>query len=160
HATVLHRVSLEVGVNESVGLVGESGSGKTTLARCVLGLENQSEGTIAIDGVVIKTFRDLDRAELRNMRQAVQIVFQDPYTSLNPMRTVESTLKEALAMRTPRPGDMKSEVKRLLSQVGIPGDYARRKPVALSGGERQRIAIARALAVRPKLMVCDEPVSS
>jgi peptide/nickel transport system ATP-binding protein len=153
-------VSIEVGPNESVGLVGESGSGKTTLARCLIGLETAESGSITIDGIDASDYRLLSPADRSRLRNVAQIVFQDPYSSLNPMRTIGSALKEAVTLYDPRLRGADSAVKELLERVGLPEAYAGRKPVALSGGERQRVAIARALAVKPKLLVCDEPVSA
>jgi peptide/nickel transport system ATP-binding protein len=149
-------VSIEVGEGESVGLVGESGSGKTTLARCVVGLETPTAGQIVVDGIDASDYARLDASVRRQLRRRVQMIFQDPYSSLNPVRTVGATLREALAVG-PDPG---TRVSDLLELVGLPGSYGARKPVALSGGERQRVAVARALALRPRLLVCDEPVSS
>ena len=153
-------VSIDVGAGESVGLVGESGSGKTTLARCLVGLETPTDG------------RDRDRRHRRDAttrrstRRArgssagtVQIVFQDPYSTLNPVRTVGFTLREALAVGAGR-RRRAARVADLLERVGLPASYAQRKPAALSGGERQRVAIARALALQPEILVCDEPVSA
>ena len=154
----LKGVSLELAEGESVALAGESGSGKTTLARCVLGLESATGGEIVVDGIDISDWSALTGPARRRARQTVQIVFQDPYSSLNPVRTVGATLKEALEVRNNGPKQI--DIEALLSQVGLPPTYARRKPIALSGGERQRVAIARALAVRPRLLVCDEPVSA
>jgi peptide/nickel transport system ATP-binding protein len=148
-------VSLELFTGESVGLVGESGSGKTTLARCLLGLEQPTAGRIQIDGIDATDFEALRDRELRRVRSTVQIIFQDPYSSLNPARSVGGTLSEALSVSSAG-----GTVAELLERVGLPAAYARRKPAALSGGERQRVAIARALAVRPQLIVCDEPVSA
>ncbi|WP_283133951.1 ABC transporter ATP-binding protein [Rhizohabitans arisaemae] len=133
-------ISLTIGDGESVGLVGESGSGKSTLSRCLLGLTRPTAGTIAVDGVA-------------------QCVFQDPYTSLNPAHTVGFALREALGRR-PADGEVPPSEADLLDLVGLPAEYGRRRPVALSGGERQRVAIARALAVRPRLLICDEPVAA
>jgi peptide/nickel transport system ATP-binding protein len=149
-------VSIEVGESESVGLVGESGSGKTTLARCVVGLETPSAGRVVVDGVDASEYARLDAATRRQLRRRVQMIFQDPYSSLNPVRTIGAALREALAVG-PDPG---ARVAELLELVGLPASYADRKPVALSGGERQRVAVARALALRPRLLVCDEPVSA
>jgi peptide/nickel transport system ATP-binding protein len=152
-------VSVEVGENEAVGLVGESGSGKTTLARCLLGLERPTNGRIVIDGIDVTRYGRLSAADRARVRRTVQIVFQDPYSSLNPAHTVGYTLREALQFAdTTAPHDRK--VAELLDRVGLPAAYADRKPVALSGGERQRVAIARALAVEPKVIVCDEAVSA
>ena len=153
-------VSLDVGTEESVGLVGESGSGKTTLARCLVGLETPTAGVISIDGIKASDYSALRDADRHRLRGTIQIIFQDPYSSLNPVRTVGSTLKEALAVRDGRVANLDRQVHELLERVGLPLSYAARKPVALSGGERQRVAIARALAVRPKVIVCDEPVSA
>jgi peptide/nickel transport system ATP-binding protein len=149
-------VSLEVGAGESVGLVGESGSGKTTLARCVVGLETPTSGRVVVDGVDASDYGKLDPGARRRLRRRVQMIFQDPYSSLNPVRTVGATLREALAVGP----DPRTPVADLLARVGLPADYAARKPVALSGGERQRVALARSLALRPRLIVCDEPVSA
>ncbi|GAA3467365.1 ABC transporter ATP-binding protein [Nonomuraea roseola] len=139
----VREVSLEVAEGESVGVVGESGSGKTTVARCVLGLVTPSGGRI-----------DLGTG-LRH--RVVQCVFQDPYTSLNPARSIGATLAEAARQGAP---DGRMTPQELLELVGLPPAYTRRRPAGLSGGERQRVAIARALAVRPALLVCDEPVAS
>jgi peptide/nickel transport system ATP-binding protein len=150
-------VSIEVGANESVGVVGESGSGKTTLTRCILGLEMPTSGTLEIADKKIE-WSKLSWADRRAVRQHVQVVFQDPYSSLNPVHTIRSTLQEAIDAR--RSSVPKRSVSELLSLVGLPDRYADRKPVALSGGERQRVAIARALAVEPQLIILDEPVSA
>jgi peptide/nickel transport system ATP-binding protein len=156
----LNEVSIKVGENESVGLVGESGSGKTTLGRCLIGLETPTSGSIRIAGIDASNYRTLKSSDLRRLRQTVQIVFQDPYSSLNPVRTIGSVLEEAVLAKTPRQKNAPAAVRELLAKVGLPVEYAERKPVALSGGERQRVAIARALAVGPRLLICDEPVSA
>jgi peptide/nickel transport system ATP-binding protein len=153
-------VSIAIATGESVGLVGESGSGKSTLARCLLGLEKPTSGTISIDNIRADDFASMAKPDLRHVRRTIQIVFQDPYATLNPMRTVGSTLTEALRVAGTSVEDIKQARDELLASVGLPASYAARKPVALSGGERQRVAIARALAVRPQILVCDEPVSS
>jgi peptide/nickel transport system ATP-binding protein len=158
NVTAVDGVTLKIGAGESVGLVGESGSGKSTIARCVVGLETPSGGHIALGGIDVQNYEGLSRAERRTVRRAVQMVFQDPYSSLNPMRTVGTTLKEALGVIGEEGRD--DAVVDLLRRVGLPAEYAGRKPVALSGGERQRVAIARALAIKPQLLVCDEPVSA
>lgn len=159
-AKALDGVSLVVGEGEGVGLVGESGSGKTTLARCLVGLERPDSGHVIIDGFEVPPRPD-SRAR-RRLAGSVQIVFQDPYSSLNPVRTVAATLREAIgAYERQHPAHIgRATVGDLLERVGLPFTYADRKPLALSGGERQRVAIARALALRPKLIVCDEPVSA
>ncbi len=156
----LDDVSIVVGEGESVGLVGQSGSGKTTLARCLVGLETAGSGTITIDGMAAANFGAMLARDLQRLRRTIQIVFQDPYSSLNPLRTVGATLQEAVALDEGRDRDIDRRVHELLERVGLHAAYAKRKPVALSGGERQRVAIARALAVRPRLIICDEPVSA
>jgi peptide/nickel transport system ATP-binding protein len=158
--TALDGVSIEVGADESVGIVGESGSGKTTLARLVVGLEGPTSGEIVIDGIPASAWPKLTRADRCRLRHAVQIVFQDPYSSLNPMRSIGFTLAEALTVRAPGARDVGGRVTELLDSVGLPSAYAQRRPTALSGGERQRVAIARALAVQPRILICDEPVSA
>jgi len=148
--TVLGGVDLEIAAGEIVGIVGESGSGKSTLARCIAGLEREDGGTIAFDGAVLTPGR-----RSRTPGQ-MQIVFQDPYSSLNPMMTIGQILREALAVG----GRAPSEVAELLQTVGLPADAAGKRPAQLSGGQRQRVAIARALAPRPRLLICDESVSA
>ncbi len=151
-------VSLEVGQGEAVGVVGSSGSGKTTLARCVVGLETPSKGKITLADSDVTSWMRLDRVRRRELRRVVQMVFQDPYSSLNPARTIGATLREVLGAMG-QPSDAK-HVNELLELVQLPTSYAARRPATLSGGERQRVAIARALAGRPGLLVCDEPVSA
>jgi peptide/nickel transport system ATP-binding protein len=142
-----------------VGLVGESGSGKTSIARSVLGLTTPDSGSITLGGLELSRYAKLGRAQRRGVGALVQIVFQDPYSSLNPARTVGATLREAVgARRDPDAGP--DEPAELLAQVGLPASHASRRPAALSGGERQRVAIARAVALRPRLLICDEPVAS
>jgi peptide/nickel transport system ATP-binding protein len=150
----LRGVSLQVGRNESVGLVGESGSGKTTLARCLVGLESPTSGSIEIAGV-----SNADRAR-GTLHRAVQIVFQDPYSSLDPRQPVGSAVAETLRANGFVRSDIARRISELFDEVGLPASYVRRLPATLSGGERQRVAIARALAVEPQLIVCDEPVSA
>jgi len=158
--TALDGVSLDVGDGESVGIVGESGSGKTTLARLLIGLERATEGQVTIDGIPATDWPALSGGDRRRLRGTVQIVFQDPYSSLNPMRSIGWTLAEAITTHDRRARNVPARVGDLLASVGLPASYAQRKPFALSGGERQRVAIARALAVRPRLLICDEPVSA
>ncbi|MEL0625880.1 ABC transporter ATP-binding protein [Salinibacterium amurskyense] len=148
--TVLHGVSVTVGRGETVGIVGESGSGKTTIARCIAGLEHESSGVIAFDGVALAPGR-----ASRTPKQ-MQIVFQDPYSSLNPMISVGRSLKLALRVA----GRPASDLNSLLQLVELPLEFARKRPAELSGGQRQRVAIARALAVQPELLICDESVSA
>ena len=147
---VLKDVDLRIGAGRIVGVVGESGSGKSTLARCIAGLEREDAGTVQFDGAILAPGRGSRTPE------QMQIVFQDPYSSLNPMMSVGAILREALHVA----GRNAEEVPELLSTVGLDGDLARRRPVELSGGQRQRIAIARALAPRPQLLICDESVSA
>jgi peptide/nickel transport system ATP-binding protein len=113
-----------------------------------------------ITGADASNYARLSDRVRRRLRQATQMIFQDPYSSLNPTRTVGSTLKEALTVNDPRASGVKTTMRSLLERVGLPASYAERKPIALSGGERQRVAIARALAVKPEIIVCDEPVSA
>jgi peptide/nickel transport system ATP-binding protein len=154
-------VSLEIAAGESVGLVGESGSGKTTLARCLVGLETPTAGTIEIAGIDASRRERLPREQRARLHSLVQYVFQDPYSSLNPTKTIGATLREAVALRRGRDrAAVQRRVSELLSLVGLPQGYAERKPLALSGGERQRVAIARALALEPRVVICDEPVSA
>jgi peptide/nickel transport system ATP-binding protein len=156
----LRDVSLTLRANSSIGLVGESGSGKTTLARCLVGLEAPSEGGIVIDGIDAHDYDHLRGEDRRRLRRTIQMVFQDPYSTLNPSITVGGTLREALALRHPPIANFEKAMEALLEQVGLHANYVDRKPQALSGGERQRVAIARALAVNPRILVCDEPVSA
>ena len=156
----LKGVSFTIGAGESVGLVGESGSGKTTLARCLINLESLTSGTITVGDVVLGAGGRLAPADRLRLVRTVQMVFQDPYSSLNPMRTVEGTLREAVRLSDARGRNADTRVDELLDLVGLPTAYRSRKPVALSGGERQRVAIARAIAVNPQLLICDEPVSA
>jgi peptide/nickel transport system ATP-binding protein len=155
----LQDVSLSLNEGESVGLVGDSGSGKSTLGRCIVWLERPTTGEVYIDGIPVSDFKTMSARDQRRLRTSVQMIFQDPYSSLNPRRTVGATLEEAIAARGSA-ANSRQEVKELLALTGLPASYAQRKPIALSGGERQRVAIARALAVKPRLIVCDEPVSA
>jgi oligopeptide/dipeptide ABC transporter ATP-binding protein len=152
-------VSFEIQPGETVGLVGESGCGKTTLGRAVIRLVEPTSGRIAFGGEEITGLRG---SELRKRRRQFQMIFQDPYGSLDPRMTVEQIIGEALeihrlaASRTSRRG----RIENLLKDVGLNPAHAERYPHEFSGGQRQRIGIARALAVEPKLIVCDEPVSA
>lgn len=156
----LRSVSLSFDRGESVGLVGESGSGKTTLGRCLVGLETPSAGSIEIGGIDSSNYQRLSKPDRSRLRGTIQIVFQDPYSSLNPRHTVGRALREAVRVHHGRDASGAPTVDSLLDQVGLPASYAKRKPASLSGGERQRVAIARALAVQPDFLVCDEPVSA
>ncbi|WBM79421.1 ATP-binding cassette domain-containing protein [Cryobacterium breve] len=153
----LKGVSLNIRPGETVGLVGESGSGKTTLGRAVLGLAPVTGGQIVYKG---KDIAHLGRQGRRALSSEIQVVFQDPYTSLNPSLTIEQILVEPLTVRKVSRADASKRVLDLLDQVGLPSNAADRLPREFSGGQRQRIAIARALALDPRLIVCDEPVSA
>ncbi|GAA1994169.1 ATP-binding cassette domain-containing protein [Microbacterium pumilum] len=153
----LKGVSLDILPGETVGLVGESGSGKTTLGRAALGLAPVSGGTIHYDG---REISHLKRAERRALSSEMQVVFQDPYSSLNPSMTIEQILTEPLTAAGVGSKEAKTRVRDLLDQVGLPADARDRLPREFSGGQRQRVAIARALALQPRLIVCDEPVSA
>jgi len=155
----LRGVSLRIGRGESVGLVGESGSGKTTLGRCLVGLERPTAGSIRVDGVG-EYNAATGFAMGGELRKTVQIVFQDPYSSLDPKQSAGKALAEVLHANGYARDGTDTRVRELLRQVGLPESYARRLPSTLSGGERQRVAIARALAVEPRLIVFDEPVSA
>ena len=153
----LKGVSLDIAPGETVGLVGESGSGKTTLGRAVLGLAPVTGGAIRYKG---RDISHLSRAERRALASDIQVVFQDPYTSLNPALTIEQILTEPLTVRKVGRAEASERVRDLLAQVQLPADSGGRLPREFSGGQRQRIAIARALALDPRLIVCDEPVSA
>ncbi|WP_028659841.1 ATP-binding cassette domain-containing protein [Nocardioides insulae] len=154
---VLHGIALDVRRGETLGLVGESGSGKSTLGRAVLGLAPVTEGEIRFEGRAIS---GLGKRERRALSSDIQVVFQDPYTSLNPAMTVGDILAEPLAVGGVAKGEARQRVKDLLDAVHLPTDAAQRLPREFSGGQRQRVAIARALCREPKLIVCDEPVSA
>jgi ABC-type glutathione transport system ATPase component len=141
-----------------LGLVGESGAGKSTVGRLVLGLEAPTRGQVLIDG---DDLRQAKGRRGRELRRDVQVVFQDPHSSLDPMMTIGTILAEPLEVHTDSSRDeIRARVAELLELVGLSAATARQLPEALSGGQRQRVAIARALALRPRLIVCDEPVSA
>lgn len=153
----LKGVSIDIFPGECVGLVGESGSGKTTLGRAVLGLAPVTSGKVLFKG---RDIGHLGRRERRALSDEIQVVFQDPYSSLNPSLTIEQTLIEPLRVKKISSTDASKRIGVLLDQVGLPANAAQRLPREFSGGQRQRIAIARALALSPELIVCDEPVSA
>jgi ABC-type glutathione transport system ATPase component len=155
---VLNGIDLQVRTGETVGLIGESGSGKTTLGRAILGLVTPSRGAIVFDGEDITSASHRRR---RALSAELQAVFQDPYSSLNPARTVLQSLAEPVAVhRRLRRADAERDVTLMLRRVGMPPEAAHRYPREFSGGQRQRIAIARALMVSPRLVICDEPLSA
>lgn len=150
-------VSFSVYPGETLGLVGESGCGKSTLGRLLLRLLEPTSGRVWFDGVDLTKLND---ADMRSKRRALQMVFQDPYSSLNPRMTVAQILTEPLKLHGLARGAERERVAALLDQVGLPAQYMQRYPHEFSGGQRQRIGIARALAVEPSLIVCDEAVSA
>jgi peptide/nickel transport system ATP-binding protein/oligopeptide transport system ATP-binding protein len=158
HVKAVDDVSFEVRAGQTVGLVGESGSGKTTTGYCVLQLLKPTDGSVRFDGRELTTMK---RGDLRQIRREMQIVFQDPYASLNPRMTVGDIVSEPLQIHgigTRR--SRRRSAEQLLEVVGFNPDFINRYPHEFSGGQRQRIGIARALALNPRLIVCDEPVSA
>lgn len=153
----VNNVNLELYRGETYGLVGESGSGKSTTGRLLQGLIIPTEGTITLDGEVM----DATKRDSRRLRRDIQIIFQDPHSSINPRRRIRQILEEALTIVGERnKKTIKARVKESLEAVGFSEEHAERFPHEFSGGQRQRIGIARALMVSPKVLICDEPVSA
>ena len=151
-------VSFFINEGETFGLVGESGCGKTTVGRTILRLVPHTSGEVLFDG---QNVFDVDGGDLKKMRRDMQIIFQDPYSSLDPRLPIGESISEGLRVHTDKGGQERYEiVAEMLTRVGMRADHARRYPHEFSGGQRQRIGIARALALQPKFIVCDEPVSA
>ena len=148
-------VTLQVEKGETLGLVGESGCGKSTLAKCIMGLEGLTAGEIRFEG------RSLGQWEEKDLRRRMQMIFQDPYSSLNPRQKINSIIREGLDIhKIGTPAERKAKVEELLGLVGLRPEHGGRYPHEFSGGQRQRVAVARTLALDPDLIVCDEPVSA
>ncbi|OFW75411.1 MAG: hypothetical protein A2201_09615 [Alicyclobacillus sp. RIFOXYA1_FULL_53_8] len=158
HVKAVDGISFEVKRGETLGVVGESGCGKSTMGRSILRLLEPTEGVVEFEG---KDVIKMSKHTMREMRREMQIVFQDPYASLNPRYSIAQTLMEPMVIhQLHTPSSRMERVRTLLERVGLDPDYAKRYPHEFSGGQRQRIGIARALAVNPKLIVLDEPVAA
>ncbi len=158
YTKAVDNVSLKVKTGQMIGIVGESGSGKSTLAMCISRLIEPTEGSIIYNGIDITS---LSKKELSKIRKKVQVIFQDPQSSLNPRKTVGDSIAEAIKInKVHNKNEIKDEVLRLLNIVGLSKEHINRYPSQLSGGQNQRIVIARALALEPSLIIADEPTSA
>ena len=159
HVKAVNGISFDIRKGETLGLVGESGCGKTTTGRCILQLEKATAGQIIYDG---KDLTQLSKEEMRPMRQRIQVIFQDPYSSLNPRMKIGDIIAEPMMVHGTEPDKAARDkrVRELLGVCGLNPKFADRYPHEMSGGQRQRVGIARALAVRPEFIICDEAVSA
>ena len=159
HVKAVDGISFDIKKGETLGLVGESGCGKTTTGRCILQLENPTGGEIMFDG---RDLNKLSKADMRPLRQRIQVIFQDPYSSLNPRMKIGEIISEPMMVHKviTDSGARDRRVRELLEKCGLPGKFADRYPHEMSGGQRQRVGIARALAVEPDFIICDEAVSA
>ncbi|MBM6999514.1 ATP-binding cassette domain-containing protein [bacterium] len=159
HVSAVQDVSFAIRKGETLGLVGESGCGKSTTGRCIMRLTSPTSGEVVFGGEDVSTFKG---ARLKRYRRDVQYIFQDPYASLNPRMTISEIIQEPLVIQHTMPDRSKREeyVRSLLKTVGLNPEHANRYPHEFSGGQRQRVGIARAFAMNPKLIICDEPVSA